>query len=99
MSMYDECRECGLVYRREYGYFYGAMYASYAFGLVSTAYWVPMLVMGVSPLWVIGLPTLQLILQIPLSFRHSRVIWLHIDHHFDPTTPKSTEPRSTARRH
>lgn len=84
MSMYPRCGVCGLVYEREPGYFYGAMYASYFLGLVSTAYWVPMLVVGVSPLWVIGLPTVQLILQIPLSFRYSRIIWMAIDHRFDP---------------
>ena len=97
MSMYPECAVCGLVYQREFGYFYGAMYASYFFGLVSTAYWIPLLVMGVSPLWVIGLPTIQLILQIPLSFRYSRVIWLHLDHHFDPVIQPPEDGRVSPR--
>ncbi|MBI2766190.1 MAG: DUF983 domain-containing protein [Chloroflexi bacterium] len=83
-SMYEKCSVCGLVYQREYGYFYGAMYASYAFGFLTTFYWLPMLLLGVSPIWVIGLPTVQLIVQAPLAFRYSRVIWLHIDHRFDP---------------
>ena len=60
------------------------MYASYAIGLVTTAYWLPLLLMGVSPLWVLLPPSIQLVLQIPLAFRYSRVIWLHLDHRFDP---------------
>jgi len=93
MTMYEECSVCGLVYRREYGYFYGAMYASYAFGLISTGYWLPMLLMGVNPVWIIGLPTIQLVLQIPLSFRYSRTIWLYLDHSFDPEAAMATEPQ------
>jgi uncharacterized protein (DUF983 family) len=84
MSMYDTCHTCGLRFEREPGYFLGAMYASYFFGLVTTAYWFPMLLLGIDPWIVVGVPTLHLIAQIPISFRYSRVIWLHVDHGFDP---------------
>lgn len=82
--MYPSCSVCGLEYEREEGYFVGAMYASYAFGLVTTAYWLPMLLLGVNPVLVVLIPTVHLILQIPLSFRYSRVLWLYVDHGFDP---------------
>lgn len=85
MSMNAACGSCGLEFEREEGCFLGAMYASYALGLVTTAYWLPLLLMGVSPLWVLLPPTVQLVAQIPLSFRYSRVIWLHLDHSFDPS--------------
>ena len=78
------CPVCGLKFEREEGYFLGAMYASYGFGLLTTAYWLPLLLLDVSPLWVIGLPTLQLVLQIPISFRYSRAAWLYLDRGFDP---------------
>lgn len=84
MTMRPSCSACGLVYQREFGYFYGAMYASYGLGLLTTAYWIPMLMMGVNPVWVVLLPSIQLFLQIPLTFRYSRVIWLYLDHRFDP---------------
>ena len=84
MAMHVRCGICTLKYEREPGYFLGAMYASYAFGLVTTAYWLPMLLLGVSPLWVIGVPTVHLVAQVPLSFRYSRVLWLFLDHGFDP---------------
>jgi uncharacterized protein (DUF983 family) len=83
MSMHERCAGCGLKFEREPGYFLGAMYASYAFGLVTTAYWLPMLLMGVNPFLVIGIPTIHLLLQTPISFRYSRVLWLHLDHGFD----------------
>jgi hypothetical protein len=60
------------------------MYASYFFGLVTTAYWFPMLLLGVNPWLVVIIPTIHLIAQIPISFRYSRVIWLQVDHGFDP---------------
>lgn len=83
MSTRETCPECGLRYEREEGYFVGAMYASYAFGLVSTAYWLPLLLLGFHPAIVLGPPIAQLILQIPLAYRYSRTMWLHVDHHFD----------------
>lgn len=84
MTTRHECPACGLVFVREYGYFVGAMYASYFIGIISTAYWIPLLLMGVSPWLVIGIPLVHLTLQIPLSFRYGRIIWLYIDHGFDP---------------
>jgi hypothetical protein len=51
MSMYERCPNCDHKFEREAGYFYGAMYASYGFGFLTTFYWLPMLLAGVSPLW------------------------------------------------
>lgn len=84
MSMRERCRVCGLQFEREPGYFYGAMYLSYGFAFLSSAYWIVLLVMGVNPWLVVLLPTVQIILQIPLTFRYSRVAWLALDHAFDP---------------
>ena len=84
MAANKNCAVCGLKFEREEGYFLGAMYASYGIGFLTTAYWVPMLLANVNPLYVIGLPTLQLVAQIPLSFRYSRVAWLYLDRGFDP---------------
>jgi len=81
----ERCAVCGLVIEREPGYFIGAMYASYGFGLLTTAYWLPMLLMGVDPVIVTALPVVHLVVQTPIAFRYSRVIWLHVDHSLDPT--------------
>jgi uncharacterized protein (DUF983 family) len=84
MSTHERCGVCGLRFEREPGYFVGAMYTSYAFGLVTTAYWLPLLLLGVSPLWVLLPPALQLVVQLPITFRYSRVLWLYLDRGFDP---------------
>lgn len=92
-----ECPVCGLVYEREVGYFTGAMYAAYFFSFGTTLYWLPMLFLGVNPWLVVLLPTIHLIVQIPITYRYARVIWLHIDHRFDPSAlPK--DPNSDARK-
>jgi uncharacterized protein (DUF983 family) len=87
LAMNERCPVCDLKFEREPGYFYGAMYFSYAFALLSTFYWLPMLLMGVNPWLVVGLPAVQLVVQIPITFKYSRVMWLHLDHRFDPTVP------------
>jgi hypothetical protein len=94
MSMNETCPVCGLKFEREPGYFTGAMYASYAFALVTTSYWVILLAMG-APAWVvIGLPAIQLVIQTPITFRYSRVMWLHLDHGFDPQVKSEDSSKS-----
>lgn len=95
MTTRERCPVCGLVYVRDYGYFVGAMYASYFFSFVSTLYWLPMLFLGFNPWLVVALPSIQLIIQVPITFRYARVIWLHIDHGFDPEAIPPTGREAT----
>jgi hypothetical protein len=81
--MHDTCPNCGLVFEREPGYFMGAMYISYT---------LAMAVMGVFMLgWHLMLPDWDLgiivllagatfVPLVPITFRYSRVIWMHFDH-------------------
>ena len=88
LRMNDPCPHCGLVFEREEGYFLGAMYVSYALGgvLVAAAYF------AAAWLWP-GLDSLTLCLLLmaaylplmPLVYRYSRVIWLHLDRIVSPT--------------
>lgn len=81
-KMHDNCPKCGLKYELEPGYFYAAMYVSYALNVVLSV------VVGVltflitneteSPwvyIWVIFAFSLALA---PVNFRYSRVILLHL---------------------
>jgi uncharacterized protein (DUF983 family) len=90
-ATHESCPVCGLVYEREPGYFVGALYASYFFSFGTTLYWLPMLFMGVNPWLVVALPAVHLLLQTPITFRYARVIWLHIDHRFDPEALAANE--------
>lgn len=79
-QMNERCASCGFRFEKEPGFFYGAMYVSYAFAVglllvVTAALYVlfddPGLIVYISS--VIGL---SLILY-PFNFRFSRIIFLH----------------------
>ena len=86
LGMHPSCSVCGLEFERESGYFLGAMYISYGLGIGSV---LPVslflvLVLGWTLVPVMLVMTLQTLVIMPLSFRWSRVIWLHVDHAFFP---------------
>jgi uncharacterized protein (DUF983 family) len=82
LNMNDPCRVCGLVLEREPGYFFGAMYPSYAISIVIL---VPLyfLLQWLLPNWseyfVVLLAALIYLPLSPLVFRYSRVIWIYWD--------------------
>lgn len=74
------CSHCGLMFEREPGFFFGAMYISYMFTvaiLLGTSF---VLYFGFSdpPVWVylLGVPLVTLLL-LPVTFRFSRVLYLY----------------------
>ena len=85
----DRCPVCGLKYMREPGYFVGAMYFSYALA-------IPIIALFTLIAYVLmpGRPLYQLVLVgwaaflplVPTVYRYSRVMWLHFDHYYDPST-------------
>ncbi|EMR03024.1 DUF983 domain-containing protein [Cesiribacter andamanensis] len=74
------CPHCGLMYEQEPGFFFGAMYISYAFAvaiLLGTSF---VLYFGFNdpPTWVYMLAVpLVTLLFVPFSFRYSRVLYLY----------------------
>jgi uncharacterized protein (DUF983 family) len=80
-QMEDTCSECGMRYEVEPGFFYGAMYISYAFtvgimligGLVIYNFFNDPDAMG----YVIPITLISLAL-VPANFRVSRVIFIHL---------------------
>ena len=83
--MNEKCSCCELVYEKEPGFFYGAMYVSYALmsgtfiiWFVSDLLWfhlsAPMLALFVG---------LTILLFFPLAFRWARLIWLNFFFRFD----------------
>ncbi len=76
----DNCPVCGLKYEVEPGFFFGAMYISYAFTVaIMIAAFVAVFVLGNDPpLWVylVTIITANL-LSVPLMFRYARVLMLH----------------------
>ena len=83
--MHETCPECGLLFEREPGFFYGAMYFSYGIGLVVAApvsIW--MFLQGFSEPVIFATAIGQLAILSPLLYRYSRVAWMHFDQRFDP---------------
>jgi len=82
VTMNDPCPVCGLVLEREPGYFFGAMYPSYA---MSIAFLIPayFLLQWLLPTWseyfVVLLATACYLPFVPIVFRYSRVIWIYFD--------------------
>ncbi|MGE0616640.1 MAG: DUF983 domain-containing protein [Bacteriovoracia bacterium] len=79
--MNAQCGQCGHRFEKEFGYFLGAMIVSYLLGclsIVPTLVWLVFVVQS-GPLGVILIPSLQVIIMIPLLFRFSRLIWIHFD--------------------
>lgn len=80
-KMPDECTVCGQKYEPETGFYYGAMYVSYAFGVaIFVAVWVStsLLFPDMSVYLTIGLVLAALVLLFPVSFRLARLVWINI---------------------
>ncbi|QEM05997.1 DUF983 domain-containing protein [Mucilaginibacter rubeus] len=79
-KMHINCPHCGMTYEREPGYFYGAMYVSYAFivaELVALAIGTSIITGSDNP-WLYIIVLLGVVgLLAPFNMRYSRVILLH----------------------
>lgn len=85
--MREKCPACGIVFEREAGYFTGAMYASYFMGIVVTLpVWMALLIAEAAYWVILSVSVGMVVLLMPVFFHYSRVVWLHIDHHFNPVT-------------
>jgi uncharacterized protein (DUF983 family) len=83
--MRRECPECGLLLLREPGYYLGAMYFSYALGiLLALPLCLALFLLDVPAVWNGLAAAAQLVILSPLLFRYSRVLWLHLDQRIDP---------------
>ena len=86
--MNEKCDHCGLKFELEPGFFIGAMYVSYAFGVaIMVTVGVALSVLFDPGVWdyLIAVSLITIIL-LPVTFRYSRILFLHwfggID--FDP---------------
>jgi uncharacterized protein (DUF983 family) len=81
--MRERCPFCGHRFEREPGYFVGAMYASYFLAIPILAILTLLIYWLILPTWalqnVVLVACVPFLLLVPLVFRYSRVIWMHID--------------------
>jgi len=79
--MKEHCDVCGYGFRREPGYFFGAMYVSYGLGVlqaISTFLLLHFIVGGLPLEWTAAIIITVLFLFAKWNFRLSRVIWIYI---------------------
>ncbi len=88
LTMHTNCAHCGLRYEREAGFFYGAMYISYAINIAlfvtATVGFYLFLKPFVDWRWYIGSYVVLTVLLSPIIFRLSRSIWLLIMTTYEP---------------
>lgn len=90
-KMHESCSHCGHKYEKEQGFWYGAMYVSYALTVAMSVaafiltYWI----YPPASVWLyIGVITLVVVVLAPVTFRTSRLVWLNFFAHFDPLKAK-----------
>ncbi|MBS1507774.1 MAG: DUF983 domain-containing protein [Bacteroidetes bacterium] len=73
------CDNCKVSFEPEPGFYFGALYVSYAFTVaLFFAVWVALYVLFNPPDWVYVVSTLVSVLFfIPISFRYSRILFLY----------------------
>ena len=89
LTMRPACAACGLSFEREAGYWVGAIYVNYALtvalalgGYFALAAWTTIGTGAQVALWS------AFVIVFPFgSFRHSKALWLALDHLMDPVEP------------
>jgi uncharacterized protein (DUF983 family) len=88
---YKKCSHCGYVYEKEVGFFYGAMYASYALTVAfSVAIGVAIYVLFPSAGYKTYITAILvgLVLLAPLSYWLSRLVWINLFTHYKKDAKK-----------
>ncbi len=78
-EMNDTCSSCGAGFMPEPGFYFGALYVSYAFTVaLFVAVWLVLRVLFNPPEWVYVASIIgSAVLFIPISFRYSRILFLY----------------------
>ncbi|MGV3598012.1 MAG: DUF983 domain-containing protein [Bacteroidota bacterium] len=87
--MNESCTHCGYVFEKEAGFFWGAMFVSYAFTvaeIIATIVTWSLLVEGSLDTGVIWPTVAVIILLSTFNFKFSRILWIYF---FAPKSIKS----------
>ena len=86
----EKCSVCNFVYEMEQGFWYGAMYFSYAFGVLISIPIVILLLLktDLEIFQITGVIFCVLVVLSPILFRYSRSVWLHVFVWYDKNLPE-----------
>jgi uncharacterized protein (DUF983 family) len=85
-KMHERCPVCDLKFDREPGYFLGAMYVSYALGLVIIGL-IAALLWEVTGWWITKDTIWAVVIFLPIAptiTLFARVLWIYLDQTIDP---------------
>jgi uncharacterized protein (DUF983 family) len=89
MKMHERCQVCGQPYDPEPGYYFGAMYVSYAVNVaVMVAVWIASMILFSNDLniwWVVLATIIAGLILTPWTFRFSRLGWINFFVKYDRT--------------
>lgn len=80
-KLHENCSECGLKYAKEPGFYYGAMYISYAFGVSIFIAVVVMyyLIFRSIDVWTMLIITgILSVITAPFSYALSKIVWANL---------------------
>ena len=85
LKMKTTCSQCDLKYERETGFFYGAMYVSYALmsGILIIWFLIDLLWLHLDAISLATLVTSTMLILFPVAFRWARIIWLNFFVRYD----------------
>lgn len=85
-KMYENCSNCGLKYKMEPSFFYGAMYVSYAVGVAFAvaAFIISFFFFGASLKQAFICIVVTLVVFLPVIIRLSRNIWINFFVKYEP---------------
>jgi uncharacterized protein (DUF983 family) len=89
-ELHKACPNCGAVYEREPGYFVGALYVGYAFGvafLLTVTLTLSFVFPDVDMMWLALVAIVVFLPFVPEATRYARVLWMYVDRWIWP--PKS----------
>jgi len=86
-KMHAHCHQCGQSFDPEPGFYQGAMYVSYALtlGITFPVGVLLLFVLNVNLFVVLGVLTFLLLVLLPVIFRLSRLVWLHLFIRYRPS--------------
>jgi hypothetical protein len=78
--MNNKCPICGMDFRQEPGFYFGAAIVSYALqaGLMFLIYFFLQVIIEINFWYFVAAFTVELILLVPLTFRISRLLWINM---------------------
>lgn len=96
LTMKDSCSECHLKYEREPGFFFGAMYVSYALmsGIFIVWFLADLLWIHMDAITLAIAVVLTMLVLFPIVYRTARIVWLNFFVRFDKNYSKKKQTAS-----